>query len=128
MLYGAAQSGGNLSTPGLNITALEPGSQLTLLSGTEAIVSGSASVSFSLAYHEGGGFPVTFNISGCPAGSIIEVEGAGADVAGDYTVFATITPDANGNAAYTDSGASPYRRVVVSTYVSPDVPVVTVSR
>ena len=127
MLYGTPQAGNNPDAT-KNIAALEPGSQLILLDGTETIASGSKSVAFSLAFHEAGGFPVTFNVTGCPGGSTIDVQVAADDVEAEYTTTATIGLTAAGNGAYTDAGASPYRRLSVTTLVGGDVPKAKVTR
>jgi len=127
MLYGTPQAGSNTGGAGLNITSLEAGQNLTLLDGTETVVSGSASISFSKGFHDAGQYPITFNISGCSNGSVVEVQVAGADVAAKYLTIATpgIT---SGNGAYTDSGASPFRRILISTFAAGDVPVVVATR
>lgn len=126
MLYGTPQAGNNPDAT-KNIAALQPGAQLVLLDGTEAVASGSKSVAFSLAFHEAGGFPVTFNLTGCPGGSTIDIQVAADDVEAEYTTIATIGLTA-GNGAYTDGGASPYRRVSVTALVGGDVPKMKVAR
>ncbi len=126
-LYGTPQAGSNTGGAGLNITSLEAGQNLTLLDGTETIVSGSASISFSKGYHEAGQYPITFNVSGCPNNSVVEIQVAGHDVAAEYLTIATIGLT-SGNGAYTDSGASPFRRVLISTFAAGDVPVVKATR
>lgn len=134
MLYGTPQAGNNPNAT-LNITSLEPGATLVLLDGTEMVATGSASISFTLAYHEAGGFPLTFNLSGCSAGTTIDIQVASLDLAGQYSslpgptgAVPTITPDANGNGYFTDTGVSPLRRGLIANYASADKPVLTVSR
>jgi len=127
-LYGTPQAG-NYKTLGKNLTSVIPGESITLLNGTETITSGTSSVAFMRG---SGSIPdngqATFNVSGCPNSSTIAVQVAGADVDGQYTTVTTITPDTNGNGAYTDVGISPFMRVKVATFVSGDAPVVTVQR
>ena len=122
MLYGTLQAGGVITTVG-------PSDQLTLFSGTEAPSSGIKSVAFARGYNPGAGESVvTFYVSGLGASNVVEIEGSNTDVDGDYFVLSTITPDANGNGAYSDSGQALYYRAVLSTYVSGGMPVVTVQR
>ena len=128
-LYGTAQAGYNPPpNQGLNITSLEAGQQITLLNGTEIIVAGSKSVAFSKGFHDGFNSPVTFNLSGCTLGTVVEIESAGADVDGDYTVVATLTPDAGGNQQYTITDSSPFMRALVSAFDAGDKPVLTATR
>lgn len=58
----------------------------------------------------------------------VDVQVAGVDVDADYFSVATLSPDANGNAAYTDVGRSPFYRFKISAYSSGNVPVGTVNR
>lgn len=112
-------------------TAVGPGEPYTLLNGTETIVSGSRSFAFSLGYSPTGSTTKTFEISGCAAGSTVQIQAATppdsrAEQASDYTLIATPTLDANGNGEYTDLGASAYYTAVVNSFVMGDKPVVTV--
>lgn len=128
-LYGVAQSGWNPPpNQGLNITSLEAGQQITLFNGTETIITGSKSIAFTRGFHDGFNSPVAFNLSGCTAGTVVQIEEAGADVDGQYTVVATLTPDASGNQAYSITGSSPFTRAYVSSFVSGDKPVLTATR
>jgi hypothetical protein len=58
---------------------------------------------------------ITFYASLLPAGSVIEIEGANENVDASYQVLATLSPDANGNASYTDIGRAAFFRAVLST-------------
>lgn len=126
--YGVAQSGGNTNSA-LNLSSIVPGDNFTLLSGTETITSGYKSVAFSRGYspgaHDNG---TTFYISGCAAGSVVQIQGSNQNIDGTYFLLSTITPDAIGNGAYSDSGRAAFYRCEVSTYASPDVPVVIAQR
>jgi hypothetical protein len=129
MLYGTPQAGYNgPPNQGLNIASLPAGQQITLLNGTEAIQTGSKSVSFARGFHDAFNSPITFNLSGCKAGTVIEIQEAGADIDGQYTVVATLTPDANGNQVYTLTDSAPFLRAYVSTFESGDAPVLTATR
>ena len=121
-LYGANQSGYNLAgSQGLNITAVFPGNSCTLLAGTAdgTPSTSTKSVSFARGYAPtGDAFPITFNVTGAPTGTTIDVQVAGADIDGQYTSVNTMTPDAGGNSYYTDIGRSPFLRVKISAYTS----------
>lgn len=108
-LYGSLQSGGVL-------TALYPGESLALFAGMETPASGMKSLAFARAM---GGAPadngITFYASLLPAGSVVEIEGANENVDASYQVLATLSPDANGNASYTDIGRAAFFRAVLST-------------
>lgn len=121
-LYNTPQSGGQL-------TSMIPGAGLfTLFSGTETPVQGIRSVAFSLGYNPGGGvFNKTFSVSGCPSSAAIQICASNLDVAGDYVVIATLTPDANGNAIYTDQGVAKFYTAVLSAYSTGAMPAVTVN-
>jgi hypothetical protein len=58
---------------------------------------------------------ITFYASLLPAGSVVEIEGANENVDASYQVLATLSPDANGNASYTDIGRAAFFRAVLST-------------
>ena len=99
-----------------NVNSLVPGDSLVLLDGTETLATNAASISFVRGYspsaNDGG---TTFNASGMPASSVIDVQVANADVAGLYTTTGQLVPDTNGNATYTDVGRSPFWRLQVSS-------------
>lgn len=122
--YGVKQSGPNTDSS-KNLTSLQPGDPgLTLWDGTETPLSGNASVAFSRGPSVGGGDNGTsFDFTGMDAASVVDVQVSNLDVAADYiTVSGGLTPDANGNAAYTDIGRSAFYRVVLTTYVSGAMP------
>ena len=108
-LYGTLQTGGVL-------TALYPGTSLTLFDGTETPVGGMKSLAFARAM---GGSPadngITFYASALPAGSVVEIEGANEDLEASYQVLQALSPDTNGNASYTDIGRAAFFRAVLST-------------
>lgn len=111
-VYGVAQVGGVL-------TALYPGDSMVLFDGTETPASGLKSVAFnrgpSPSSDDAGS---TFYIAGIPPQMTVDVQGANADVDGQYLTLTTLSPDANGNAAYTDIGRAAYFRLKVSAYTS----------
>lgn len=115
-LYSTPQSGPNSNTA-LNITSLSSGDpEYTLLNGTETLAQGAASISFSRGYSAGvSDNGITFNATAMPSGCVIDIQVAPADVATQYTTIAQITGDANGNAALTDTGRSPFWRLYVSS-------------
>jgi hypothetical protein len=126
-LYGVAQAGSN-PVAGKNIVSLEAGQSYTLLDGTETIASQSKSVAYSKGFFSGFNSPVTFSLSGCKNGTVIQMQQAGADVDGQYTAVATLTPDSSGNQSYTLTDSAPCTRAYVVTFVAGDVPVLIASR
>jgi hypothetical protein len=124
--YAIPQTGSN-PDPTKNLTTLSPGDKLTLISAADAAGTGFKSVAFAKGYSPGGtrGFPVTYILSGCPNGSVVEIQWSGADVDAQYGGNAQIALDSggDGNGAYTDAGASPFYRAVVVTLNAGDVPV-----
>lgn len=116
----------SLYSPGF-AKALYPGDYMTLFSGTEVAALGAASAAFARGSGASGSGQ-TFNLSGVPAGMTVDVQCAATDVDADYTSLVTLTPDANGNAAYTDEGYSPFYRYKISAYTSGPMPVGTVNR
>lgn len=128
-VYGSAQSGFNPSpNQGLNISSLEHGTSLVLFSGSEASGLNVASISFTKGNSPTGGpLTVTFNMSGASNGTTVDVQCADKDLASHYTKLTTLSPDTNGNAAYTDVGNSPFYRVVISAFAGGSTPAVTAS-
>lgn len=122
--YGVNQSGSNTAGQSKNLTSLQPGDSMTLWDGTETAAGGAASVAFSRGPAVGGADNGTsFDFTGMDAASVVDVQVSNLDVAADYiTVSGGLTPDANGNAAYTDIGRSAFYRVVLTTYVSGAMP------
>lgn len=99
-----------------NVPSLVPGDWLTLLDGTETLPQNAASIAFVRGYspsaNDGG---ITFNATNIPANSVIDIQAAPDDVAAEYTTTGQLVPDANGNAAYTDEGRSPFYRAEISS-------------
>lgn len=103
--------------------ALTVGDWFTLLDGTETLPEGAASMPCVRATSPSGDDAgITFNATGMPADSVIDIQVAGSDVAAEYSTSgqgtAQLIPDANGNAAYTDTGRSPFFRLLVSSVVA----------
>lgn len=129
-LYGVPQAGWNLSPfQGLNLTCIIPGDSFTLFDGTETPSAGLKSVAvnrgISPSYTDTG---LTVYVAGAPSGCTVAVEGSNIDKDGDYFSISTISPDANGNGAYTDTGRAAFYRVVLATYTGGAMPVVTIQR
>lgn len=136
-LWGATKAGANVDSR-LNWTDLRGGDDFALLDGTETVATGSKSVPFARGYVPGGNLGRTYQISGCSGGTVITVQGSNGVSASDTTP--TVTPTfANmdlsfnsvglaqtGNGALTDQGSSAFYRVIVTTFVSGDIPVVIV--
>ena len=134
-LWGANQAGAN-PISSLNFTDLRPGDYLILLDGTETIATGSKSIAFARGGSgSGADMGSTFAVTGCPNGSVIDVQASNTKtddavslVAMDAS-FNTILGDTiNGNGASTDVGRSSFYRVIVTNFVAGDVPVVIVKR
>lgn len=129
MLYGVAQSGPNIVSPSLNIAVLYPGDPYTLFSGTETPVQGMTSVAFQRGPSPSGDNGISFFAQGMPSTSAIDIQASATDSDLDYqSVSGTLTPDANGNVAYTDVGRALFYRVILTTYVSGSMPVVKAQR
>lgn len=128
-LYGVAQSGYS-ATSGLNLTSIVPGDSYTLFDGTETPASGLKSVAFSRGPAPGGADNgISFDISGMPSGSVIDIQAANQDVDGSYSsVSGSLTPDASGHATYTDVGRSAFYRAVLTTYTTGAMSVVKAQR
>jgi hypothetical protein len=139
-LFGAPQSGGNIVS-GLNVTDMRTGDQLQLMVGTEAVVSGSASIHFVLGNRpEGGTITKTFSVRGCTNGTTWTIQGslgpAIEDIPGSPTspltkfnaTFQDVTfPDPiTGNGVYTDTGAMTFYRFEIVTLQAGDAPIVDV--
>ncbi len=124
-VYGIPQSGSNTAGQSKNLTSLQPGDPgMILWDGTETPASGAASVAFSRGPAVGGGDNGTsFDFTGVDAAAVVDVQVSNLDVDGDYyTVSGGLTPDANGNIAYTDQGRSAFYRAILTTYVSGAMP------
>lgn len=117
--YGIPQSGYS-ATSGLNLTSVVPGDSFTLFDGTETPASGLKSVAFSRGYSPGASDNgISFDCSGMPSGSVIDIQAANQDLDASYSsVSGGLTPDANGNATYTDVGRSAFYRAVLTTYTT----------
>ena len=138
-LWGTARAGGN-PISGLNFVDLRPGDYLTLFDGTETIATGSKSIAFARGGSgSGADMGSTYELSGCPGGSTIDIQGsntktddAGSLAAMDLSfgnVGLTMIGDAtSGKAFVTDTGRCMFYRLTVTNYVSGDVPVVVVKR
>lgn len=116
----------SLYSPG-TAKALYPGDYMTLFDGTEVVANGLKSAAFARG-SGASGVGQTFNLSGMPVGMTVDVQCAATDVDADYFTVNTISPDANGNGAYTDVGYSPFYRFKISAYTSGAMPVGTVNR
>lgn len=126
--YGTPQAGYNPPPNlGLNLTHLEIGDFITLVNASDAHAAGFKSVAFARGMTAAGSNTITFTVSGGTAADVVEIEAAAFDLDGNYTVVGTIVLDANGNGAYTDIGASPFYRALLSTYTGGNS-IVTASR
>ncbi len=130
MVYGTPQAGYNpYPNQGLNLTSIIPGDSNTLFDGPETPSDGLASVAVNRgiapAFTDQG---VTFYVTGAASGTTVDIQGSNTDVAGDYFTLATITPDENGNGAYTDTGRPAFYRAKLSAYTTGAMPVVKVQR
>lgn len=138
-VWGTPRAGAN-PISGLNFVDLRPGDYETLLDGTESAVTGTKSIAFARG-GSGSGMDAgsTFTILGCPNGSTIDVQASNTKTDVALTLAAMDASFQNtslsdgggtviGNGFYTDIGRSMFYRVIVTTLVSGDVPVVTVKR
>lgn len=112
-LYGINQAGSN-SDLSKNLTCVEIGDTYTLFDGTETSDVGTASVAFARGTTGSGDNGITFQATSMAAGYVIDVQSANQDLDAAYTTVAQLTPDASGNANYTDVGRSPFWRVKVT--------------
>lgn len=140
-LWGTRQSGCNPDSR-LNFTMLIPGDDLTLLDGTEAVVTGSK----SLVWARGEGLVgtdagSTYVINGCANGTVIGIQSSNGTPLYVNGVYSPMTFDGldasfetelggeiTGNGSYTDPGRSRFYRLIVVTFVAGDAPVVIVQR
>lgn len=132
-LWGTGYPGGN-PVSALNIIDLRPGDQFVLLTVTDSVATGTKSIPFargtSASQSDAG---CSFQISGCPNGSIISIQASNGTQEATMTLAAL---DASfnevqsiaGNGAYTDVGRAAFYRVQVTTFANGDVPVVIVQR
>ncbi len=125
--YGTPQAGSNSLGAAFNLTSLVPGDKFTLFDGTETAASGLKSVAISRGYSPTGSNTMTFYVSGAPAGTTVDIQGANEDVDASYLTLSTITP-VSGNGAYSDDGTAQYLRATLSAYTSGVMSVVKVSR
>lgn len=138
-LWGTGRAGAN-PISALNFVDLRPGDYETLLNGTETIATGSKSIAFARGGSGSGSDQgSTFAITGCPNGSTIDIQASSTktDDAGTLAAmdgsFVNVSAGGSGgtvisNGFYTDTGRSMFYRVIVTAFVSGDVPVVTVKR
>ena len=128
-LYGINQAGANTAGASHNLTSVSPGDSYTLFNGTETVSTGTASVAYSRgnspSMNDAG---QTFYLSGCANGTTVDIQTSNQDVAGTYFSVNTMTPNAAGNAAYTDIGRAQFVRAYIKAFVSGDTPVVIVQR
>lgn len=138
-LWGTPRAGAN-PISGLNFVDLRPGDYETLLNGTETIVTGAKSVAFARGGSGSGADQgSTFAITGCAGGSTIDIQASNTktDDAGTLAAmdasFTNVSAGGSGgtvigNGFYTDIGRSMFYRIIVTTFVNGDAPVVTVKR
>lgn len=138
-LFGIAQSGFNPPpNQGLNVTGLIPGESIVLWDGTETPASNVKSVAFARGYspsaNDGG---TTFNLSHMPSDMTVDVQACSAPAGGfastsamdaAFAFLTTISPDANGNGAYTDVGRSEFYRLRINAFSTSQMPVAIASR
>lgn len=133
-LWGTGRAGAN-PISGLNFVDLRPGDYETLLNGTETIVTGSKSIAFARGPSPSGADNgSTFTVSGCPNGSVIDIQASSTKTDDAVTLaamdasFQNVGGTLTGNGFYTDIGRSAFYRAIVTTFSAGDVPVVTVKR
>lgn len=107
-----------------------PGERFVHFDGTETPVVGMRSIAFTrgvspLSASDNGS---TWYARRMSVGSAIQVMGANMDGDGNYAVIATLMPDANGNAFYTDVGRAAVFSAVLSAYISGPMPVLECQR
>ena len=128
-IYGVAQSGPNITSPGLNVAVLYPGDPYTLFDGTETVASNLKSVAIQRGPSPAAGDNgISFYAKGMASDMIIDIQGAPRDVEAEYTTLWQITADASGLGAYTDIGRALCYRAVISTYTSGTMPTLKVQR
>lgn len=136
-LWGTPQSGNN-PISALNFTDLRAGDDLDLFDGTETIVSGSKSIAFARGYVPGSNLGRTYQITGCPNGSVMTLYASnGVSASGRNPIvtptlanmdasFNTTGVSSTGNGSFSDNGSSSFYRIVCTTFAAGDVPVVIV--
>lgn len=140
-LWGTGQSGCN-PVSALNFTDLRPGDDLDLFTASDVIATGTKSIAFARGDSPGAsdqGF--TVSISGCPNGSVFDVQqsnGVSATgrnpsvtptLANMDASFNTIIGDTlAGNSSVTDVGRSAFYRLICTTFAAGDIPVAIVKR
>lgn len=142
MLFGTYQAGGAPEL-GLNVTDLRRGDQYVMMTATEVVATGSASVHFSAGPdpHGGGVINSSFFVQGCSAGTEWTIQGSNGPSTPDspgvptsaLTKFAATFQDlpgsdTTGNGTYTDTGSATWYRFFVKSFVNGDIPVVIVRR
>ncbi len=105
-----------------------PGSRFVHFDGTETPTAGLRSIAFTRGSLSGPDNGSTWFARRMPAGSQIQITGANVNEDSAYAVLATLTPDANGNAFYTDAGRAAVYSVVLSAYTSGAMPIVECQR
>jgi hypothetical protein len=129
MLYGVAQSGPNITSPGLNIAVLYPGDPYTLFDGTEVVASNLKSVAFQRGPSPAAGDSgMSFYAVGMASDMVIDIQAAARDVEADYGTVWQITADSAGKGQYTDIGRGLVYRAVISTYSTGTMPTLRVQR
>ncbi len=136
--FGIPQSGGfGPPNQGLNVTCLQPSEEIILFDGTETPAEGLASIAFARGYQGSVDGGVTFNISGMPAGMTIDVQVCSPPAGGfasttamgnAFFTVATLSPDTNGNTAYTDTGRSAFYRLSILAYTTGTMPTAVAQR
>lgn len=133
-LWGTPRAGSN-PISGLNFVDLRPGDYETLLNGTETIITGSKSIAFARGGSGSGADQgSTFTVTGCPNGSVIDIEASSTKTDDAVTLdamdasFQNVGGGTMGNGFYTDVGRSMFYRIIVTTFAPGDAPVVVVKR
>lgn len=140
-LFATYQSGGATELA-LNCTDVRRGDSLVLMTGTETVVTGSASIHFAAGSDPGGQVATSWYVTGCSGGTEWEVQGSNGPSTADSPGVPTSTlnnfaatfqslsgSDTVNNGIFVEStGASIWYRFHVKTFVGGDAPVVIVRR
>ena len=136
-LWGTGYPGSN-PISALNFLDLRAGDDLVLFDGTETIVTGSKSIAFARGFVLGSNLGRTYQVSGCGNGSVMTLQASNGVSASGRNPVPTPTLDnmdasfnstgngSTGNQGFTDIGNSAFYRVVCTTFVAGDIPVVIV--
>lgn len=113
---------------GATRTPLFPGDQpLVLFNGSETVAQGLASIPFwrgpSPSSNDGG---TSFLATGMASDMTIDVQASNDDVT--YVTTQSMSADTDGHGGTSDAGRSQFYRVLISTYTTGTMPVVTASR